>query len=92
MFRGVDKRPLSACYIICKCSMETYRNSVKIEFGNKDKAMLYFNDWSMEGVTVYGHAPECHGAFGTGGLQNGLTRQNFLKDHFKGFRRGPDPV
>ena len=28
-----SKRPLSACYIRRKCSMETSHNSVKVEFG-----------------------------------------------------------
>ena len=30
-----SKRPLSACYIRRKCSMETSHNSVKVEFGKQ---------------------------------------------------------
>ena len=40
----------------------------KVQFGNK------FANWcnvlSIEGVTVYGHVPECHVTFGRGRLHN----------------------
>ena len=46
----------------------------KVQIGNKvlfgDRFKNWCNDWSVKGVTVYDHAPECHVTFGRGGRHN----------------------
>ena len=32
------------------------KNGYEVQFGNK--VTIYWNDWSMKGVTVYDHVPE----------------------------------
>ena len=64
-----SKRPLLACRTHFKCSMEYSRTSVKksnkVQISNRVKN--WCNAWSMEGVTVDGHHPECRVTFGRGG-------------------------
>ena len=43
-------------------------NNGKVQFSNK--VTNWCNVWSAEGVTVYGHVPECHVSFGRGKLHN----------------------
>ena len=40
----------------------------KVKFGNK--VANWCNIWSIEGVIVFGHVPECHVTFGRGRLHN----------------------
>ena len=55
---GVYKRPLSACHTRCKCSMETFHNSVKVEFGNKRSRIGYYKRLIGRGyiVDIHGQA------------------------------------
>ena len=49
----------------------------KVKIGNKVQFGYKFtnwcNVWSIEGVTAYGHVPECHVTFGRGGRQFNLA-------------------
>ena len=59
------KRPLLASRNLCNVLWEPPKFEVKI--GNKvklgNKVANWCNIWSIEGVIVYGHVPECHIAF-----------------------------
>ena len=69
-----SKRPLLASRTRCNVLWKPpkFGNKVKIgikvQFGNK--FANWCNVWSIEGVTVYGHVPECHVTFGRGRLYN----------------------
>ena len=69
-----SKRPLLASRTRCNVLWKPpkFGNKVKIgikvEFGNKFANRC--NVWSIEGVIVYGHIPECHVTFGRGRLHN----------------------
>ena len=65
-----SKRPLLASRTRCNVLWKPpkFGNKVKIgikvQFGNKFANRC--NVWSIEGVIVYGHVPECHVTFGKG--------------------------
>ena len=69
-----SKRPLLASRTRCNVPWKppNFGNKVKIgntvQFGNK--FANWCNVWSIEGVIVYGHVPECHVTFGKGRLHN----------------------
>ena len=69
-----SKRPLLASRTRCNVLWKTpkFGNKVnigiKVQFGNKFANRC--NVWSIEGVIVYGHVPECHVTFGGGRLHN----------------------
>ena len=69
-----SKRPLLASRTRCNVLWKPpkFGNKVKIgikvQFGNK--FANWYNVWSIEGVIVYGHVPECHVTFGRGRLHN----------------------
>ena len=69
-----SKRPLLASRTRCNVLWKPpkFGNKVKIgikvQFGNKFANRC--NVWSIEGVIVYGHVPECHVTFGRGKLHN----------------------
>ena len=53
-------------------NLQKFGNKVKIgnkvQFGNT--FTNWCNVWSIEGVNVYGHVPECHATFGRGRFHN----------------------
>ena len=65
-----SKRPLLASRP--RCNIPKFGDKTKI--GNKvqfgDKFTNWCNVLSVEGVTVYGHVPECHVTFERGKLHN----------------------
>ena len=69
-----SKRPLLAsrtrCNVLWKPSKfgNKVKIGIKVQFGNKFTNRC--NVWSIEGVIVYGHVPECHVTFGRGRLHN----------------------
>ena len=69
-----SKRPLLASRTRCNVLWKPpkFGNKVKIgikvQFGNK--FANWCNVWSIEGVIVNGHVPECHVTFGRGRLHN----------------------
>ena len=69
-----SKRPLLASRTRCNVLWKPpkFGNKVKIvikvQFGNKFANRC--NVWSIEGVIVCGHVPECHVTFGRGRLHN----------------------
>ena len=69
-----SKRPLLASRTRCNVLWKPLKfgNKVKIgykvQFGNKFSN--WCDVWSIEGVIVHGHVPECHVTFGKGRLHN----------------------
>ena len=69
-----SKRPLLASRTRCNVLWKPpkfgnkVKISIKVQFGNK--FANWCNVWSIEGVVVYGHVPECHVTFGRGRLHN----------------------
>ena len=62
------------------------KNSTNVQFGNK--ITIYWNIWSMKGVNVYDHIPECHKIFGRRGLHYVwgdpyIDHRTFLRDDYK---------
>ena len=49
----------------------------KVKFG--DNVLMWSNVWSVEGVSVYGQASECHITFVIGSL---YRPYNFLNDNY----------
>ena len=71
-----SKRPLLASRTSCNVLWKPpkFGNKVKIDnkvqFGNK--FANWWNVWSVDGVIVYGHVPECHVPFWRGRVHNFL--------------------
>ena len=66
---------LSSLYVGHICIIKRPRSfGNKVKIGNKvkfgNKVANWCNIWSIEGVIVYGHVPECHVTFGRGRLHN----------------------
>ena len=84
-----SKRPLLASRTRCNVlwKLPKFGNKVKIgikvQFGNKFANRC--NVWSIEGVIVYGHVPECHVTFGRGGLHNVWWDPRFAQCRFRHF-------
>ena len=56
-----NKRSPLACHIHCKCSVETTRNSMKVNLGIK--VMEFMKSLIGREVTVTGRGSECHLTF-----------------------------
>ena len=69
-----SKRPLLASRTRCNVLWKPPKFGNKVKIGNKvqfgNKFAIKCNVWSIEGVIVYGHVPECHVTFGRGRLHN----------------------
>ena len=69
-----SKRPLLASRTRCNVLWKPPKFGNKVKIGNKvqfgNKFASWCNVWSIEGVIVYGHVPECHVTFGRGRLHN----------------------
>ena len=69
-----SKRPLLACRTRCNVLWKPPKFGNKVKIGIKvqcgNKFANWCNVWSIEGVIVYGHVPECHVTFGRGRLHN----------------------
>ena len=70
----MSKRPLLASRTLCNVLWKPPKFGNKVKIGNNvkfgNKVADWFNIWSIEGVIVYGHVPECHVTFGRGRLHN----------------------
>ena len=69
-----SKRPLLASRNRCNVLWKPPKFGNKVKIGNKvqfgNKFAHWCNVWSIEGVIVYGHVPECHVTLGRGRLHN----------------------
>ena len=69
-----SKRPLLASRTRCNVLWKPPKFGNKVKIGNKvqfgNRFANWCNAWSIEGVIVYGHVPECHVTFGRGRLHN----------------------
>ena len=69
-----SKRPLLASRTRCNVLWKPPKFGNKVKIGIKVQFGYKFanwcNVWSIEGVIVYGHVPECHVTFGRGRLHN----------------------
>ena len=69
-----SKRPLLASRTRCNVLWKPPKFGNKVKIGIKVQFGIKFanrcNVWSIEGVIVYGHVPECHVTFGRGRLHN----------------------
>ena len=69
-----SKRPLLASRTRCSVLWKPPKFGNKVKIGNKVKFGNKFangcNVWSIEGVIVHGHVPECHVTFVKGKLHN----------------------
>ena len=63
-----SKRPLLASRTCCNVLWKPLEFGNKVKIGNK--FANWCNFWSIEGVIVYGHVPECHVTFWRGRLHN----------------------
>ena len=63
----MSKRPLLASRTRCNVLWKPPKFGNKVEIGNKvqfgNKFANWCNVWSIEGVIVHGHVPECHVTF-----------------------------
>ena len=87
-----SKRPLLVSRTRCNVLWIPPEFGNKVKIGNKvqygNKFANWSNVWSIEGVIVYGHIPECHVTFGRVRLHNvwwdpHIDHKNFLRDDFK---------
>ena len=86
-----SKRPLLASRTRCNVLRKPPKFGNKVKIGNKVQFCNSFtnlcNVWSVNGVTVYGHVPECHVTFGRGRLHNVKWDPHIdhktLRDNFK---------
>ena len=66
-----SKRPLLAIFTHCNVLWKPPEIGNKVKIGNTvqldNKFTNWRNVWLIEGVTEYGHVPECHVTFGRGG-------------------------
>ena len=69
-----SKRPLLASRTRCNGLWKPPKFGNKVKIGNKvqfgNRFANWCNAWSIEGVIIYGHVPECHVTFGRGRLHN----------------------
>ena len=69
-----SKRPLPASRTRRNAPWKPPKFGNKVKIGNKvqfgNRFANWCNAWSIKGVIVYGHVPECHVTFGRGRLHN----------------------